>query len=217
MHRLTPHAPRRLPHPTEGGDDAPAVAASTQAGRAPASRRWRVFLPLLAWLPLLQPVAAADATVSREYRLKAAFLCNFTKFIEWPAARFADAASPVVIGVLAKNPFGAELEKIAQGRTVKGRDLVVKLLATADEAPTVHILFVPAGEEPRLAATDAWRKIAVVVVGESPRFAPLGGVITFQPEADKVRFAIDLAAAQSVGLKISAQLLKLAVEVHRKI
>lgn len=160
--------------------------------------------------------AAADVAVSKEYRLKAAFLYNFTKFIEWPAARFADETSPVVIGVLGNNPFGDELEKVVKGRTVKGRDIVVKLVTSADEAPTTHILFVPAGEEPRLAATDSWRKIAVVVVGESPRFAPLGGAITFKPEADKVRFTIDLAAAESVGLKISAQLLKLAVEVHRK-
>ncbi len=188
------------------------------SGRPSFFRRPRLtFLVWLGWLVLVQPAAAADAAVSKEYELKAAFLYNFTKFIEWPAARFANDASPVVIGVLGKNPFGDELESVVKGRTVKGRDIVVKLLASADEAPAVHILFVPAGEEPRLAATDAWRKIAVVVVGESPRFAPLGGAITFKPEADKVRFAIDLAAAESVGLKISAQLLKLAVEVHRKI
>jgi hypothetical protein len=159
--------------------------------------------------------ASEPVPVSKEYQIKAAFLYNFTKFVEWPPARFPDGSSPLVIGVLGRNPFGAELEKIVQGRTVNGRAILVKLITTADEVPAVHLLFVPAGEETRLPAA-AWQNVAVIAVGESDTFAALGGTITFTHVGDKVRFSVALESAERAGLKISSQLLKLAAEVHRK-
>lgn len=159
--------------------------------------------------------ARAEATaISREYQIKAAFLFNFTKFVEWPPKTFPDESSPIVIGVLGRNPFGGELDKIANGRTVNGRAVQVRLISTASEVFGVQVLFVPAGEESRLRAS-AWRNAPVVVVGESNSFAALGGLITFTREADKVRFSINLESADRAGLKISAQLLKLAADVHR--
>jgi hypothetical protein len=163
------------------------------------------------------PARGADAEVSKEYQVKAAFLYNFTKFVEWPAASFADETSPIVIGVLGQNPFGHELEKIVQGRTVNRRTISVIFIPTAAEMPArhVHLLFVPAGEETRLPAT-VWRDAAVVAVGESARFIALGGTIVFTREADKIHFVINLESAERAGLKISAQLLKLATAVHRQ-
>jgi len=161
------------------------------------------------------PARGANVEVPKEYQVKAAFLYNFTKFVEWPPASFADETSPIVIGVLGRNPFGDELEKIVKDRTVNHRTILVKLIHTADEVSTVQLLFVPVGEESRL-PTAAWQHAAVVVVGESPHFAAAGGIITFLREADKVRFAINLESAERAGLKISAQLLKLATEVQRK-
>lgn len=155
------------------------------------------------------------ADVSKEYQLKAAFLYNFAKFVEWPAERFANETSPIVIGVVGRNPFEAELANIVKGRTVNGRAIVVKSITTASEVRSLHLLFLPGGEETRLPAA-AWRDVAVVTVGESAEFAALGGTITFTQEGDKVRFEINLATAERDGLKISAQLLKLAASVRRK-
>jgi hypothetical protein len=177
------------------------------------ARAWLCRLSVLMWLAF---TGGLRAEISKEYQLKAAFLYSFTKFVEWPAARFEDKTSPIVIGVLGQSPFGDELEKIVKGRTVNGRALVVRPIATADEAATVHLLFVPAGEETRFAAAGAWKKNSVVSVGESAEFAALGGTITFTPEADKVRFAINLESAGQSRLKISAQLLKLAADVRKK-
>jgi len=157
----------------------------------------------------------AEAEVSKEYRIKAAFLYNFTKFVEWPAACFPNESSPIIIGVFGQNPFGDELEKIVQGRTVNHHPIVVNLIATAAAAATVHLLFVPAGEETRLPAT-AWRSAAIVAVGESESFAAGGGTITFTREGDKIRFEINIAAAERSGLRISAQLQKLANAVRRQ-
>ena len=114
-----------------------------------------------------------------------------------------------------KAAFLYNFTKFVKDRTVNGRAILVTLIHTADEVPSVHLLFVPAGEETRLAPI-AWQNAAVVVVGESERFTALGGTISFTREADKVRFAINLDSAERAGLKISAQLLKLATDVQHK-
>jgi len=159
---------------------------------------------------------AVHAEVAKEYQLKAAFLFNFTKFVEWPAARFADETSPVVIGVFGRNPFDEELANIVKGRTVNGRAIVVTLISTAEQVPHVHLLFVPASEEPRL-PVSVWKNLGIVAVGESDGFVDQGGTITFTQQGDKLRFAVNVATAERDGLKISAQLLKLAASIRRKL
>jgi hypothetical protein len=182
----------------------------------PSPRRclWLVLLGLLVFGARTSCDAAPE--VSKEYQVKAAFLYNFTKFVEWPASRFPDATSPIVIAVLGRNPFGAELEAIVRERKVNGRGLVVKVIDSADAAASAHLLFVDAGVEDRLVGKmDALQKAGVLLVGESPRFIAAGGIINFTLEADKVRFQINPQAGEQAGLKISAQLLKLAVIVRK--
>ena len=164
-----------------------------------------------------QLVAAAEGTVSREYQVKAAFLYNFTKFVEWPAQHFATEDRPVMIAVLGHNPFGEELEQITRGRRVNGREITIAFIDTPAAAAAADLVFVCAGEESRFEAMNtALRQAQVLTIGESPRFADAGGIITFLREADKVHFVINLESAERAGLKISAQLLKLATEVQRK-
>lgn len=190
-----------------------AVATARYAARA-----GRVALVLLGLLLFEPPaLAAGETTVSKEYQLKAAFLYNFTKFIEWPPQHFHDARQPITIGVLGRDPFGGELERVVEGRTVNGRAIVVKVLTSASEVLGVDLVFVGAEEEARFAESLVARDgVHVVTVGESPRSAALGAVITFTMEADKVRFEINQGGAEKAGLKISAQLLKLATVVRKR-
>ena len=155
----------------------------------------------------------AEGTVSKEQQLKAAFLYNFTKFIEWPPSRFADGNSPIVVGVLGRNSFSDELEKIVKDRTVNGRAITVRVVTEAAEVPAVHLLFIPAAEETRLPPA-AWQQ--ATVVGESEALAARGSTITFVQAGGKVRFEINIAAAERSGVKISAQLQKLATAVRRE-
>lgn len=155
--------------------------------------------------------------MAKEYRLKAAFLYNFTKFVEWPPDRFETASAPIVIGVFGSEPFAEELEKTVRGRVVNGRSIVVRNYDNLEAARGAHVVFLPAGEEEWLQKGDQMlHAAAVLTVGESERFAALGGMIAFSREADKVRFAINLAASEQARLKLSAQLLKLATSVRRK-
>jgi YfiR/HmsC-like len=201
----------------------PALQISREALRprrwpSPTGRARAGLLLVLTLLALSAPRAtAAEPAVSKEYQLKAAFLYNFTKFVEWPAARFADATSPIVVAVVGRNPFGEELENVVKGRAVNGRAITVKVVTSPEEASAAHphLLFVPAGEETRL-PVRALQLDAVVAVGESEAFAALGGMITFVQVGGKVRFEIDIAAAERGHVKISAQLLKLATVVRRR-
>jgi hypothetical protein len=178
------------------------------------------LVALLGLLVLTRPAFCEDKpSVSRAYQIKAAYLYNFTKFVEWPPQRFPDLSDPIVIGVLGwnGNPFGDELSNLVRGRKVSGRLVVVKNVKTPEEAGAVHVLFVSTGLEQRWAKeVQSARSAGVLTVGESEPFFAAGGIITFVLKEDKVLFEINLDASEKAGLKLSAQLLKLAVAVHRK-
>lgn len=162
-------------------------------------------------------LVSAQAEIAKEYQVKAAFLYNFTKFVQWPPERFADERSPLVIGLFGPSPFNGELQRVVEGRQAGGRGLVVREVATAEQIREAHVVFVPQGEEARFTKLIAGQPLpGVLTVGESEAFAAWGGVIAFTLEAGKIRFVINLDPAERAGLKLSVQLLRLATEVRRK-
>lgn len=178
-----------------------------------------MFAGVLAFLLVAFGAAnARDISVggAREYGVKAAFVYNFTKFIEWPPESFASRTSPFVIGVLGSEPLLPELEKAVRGRKIDGRTIVIQGLRDTSEVASPHVLFVggAAGLTSELAQRIATRPI--LTVGESPDFLEQGGVIGFVFEGDKLRFRIEMGAAGRAKLRISAQLQKLAQSVQRK-
>lgn len=142
--------------------------------------------------------------------MKAAFLYNFAKFVEWPAGTFATERAPIVIGVLGDDPLGAALEQAVQGKTVNGRALVVKRLKTLP-LPVCHILFITASERKRASQfIEGLLGQPVLTVGETEQFAQSGGLVNFFIEDNKVRFEINVDNAERSRIKISAKLLSLA-------
>lgn len=160
-----------------------------------------------------------DSSISKEYQLKAALIYSFTKYIDWPPSRFASPDSPLVIGVIGQNPFGDELEKIVEGRRVNGRGFIVKPIYSSKEIASVHVLFVPAGEEPRVVgdSMDLIQAPGVLTVGETEQFTVLGGIITFVTAGDKVHFEVNRESANRGGVSIGQQLLKLSSHGQKKI
>lgn len=159
---------------------------------------------------------SSDAATSREYQLKAAFVYNFTKFIEWPPQSFSDANAPIVIGVLGETPLATELEQLIRDRKVNGHAILLKKIHSAADAASTHLLFVSTTEDAQFAS---WRADietrAIVTVGESASFAQNGGTINFLLQDDKVRFEISTALVERTGLRISAQLQKLAASARK--
>ncbi|MDB6033473.1 MAG: hypothetical protein JWM16_3811 [Verrucomicrobiales bacterium] len=123
----------------------------------------------------------------------------------------------MVIGVFGRNPFGDELEIEIKDLQVNGHPVVCKPVARASDARLVHLLFVPANEESSLnELVKELQQAHVLTVGETPGFAAAGGMINFLREGDKVRFDINAFSADQAGLRISAQLQKLAKTVRKK-
>ncbi len=189
------------------------LPAAPPAG--PPLRRARAWLCAalltLASLALLPLPARAQFG---EYEVKAAFLANFTQFVKWPAAAFADAAAPFAIGILGDDPFGGALEKIAQTRTVAGRKIVIRRGRRAEELRNCQVVFVPASERANGAAIVAsLAGTHILIVGEHDGFVKQGGAIGFTSGGGKVGFEINHGAARSAGLEISSRVLKLAGRV----
>ena len=145
-----------------------------------------------------------------EYQLKAAFIFNFAKFVEWPRQAFADPKSPLFIGVLGENPFGGDLEQAVHGKTLNQRPIMVKTCRTMDEGKKCHILFVSSSEKARLG--EILKDLSgtnVLTVGETDNFIQSGGIISFFWEGNKIRFEISGEAAKKAGLKVDSKLLGL--------
>ena len=163
-------------------------------------------------LPVIPTVATAQSRVpsqAGEYDVKAAILYNLLKFVEWPADAFAAANTPVAICVLGADPFGALLDDSVRGHQVGGRGIVVRRLT--EVAPGCHVLFISLSETRRLSMIlDRLRTMSVLTVGEQEQFVDGGGIIELRTE-DRVRFAINVEAADRARLRLSARLLMLAL------
>jgi len=156
--------------------------------------------------------ALALAQGPSEYQVKAAFLLNFTKFIEWPATEFETSNSPMEICILGSDPFGETLDQMVKGETVHGRPVVVRRLKRPPGPKSCHVLFASSIDKEMHALTDV--SAGVLTVGEGPGFLRDGGIIGFVIENRRVRFDVNQAAAEKAGLKISSKLLAVARSVE---
>ena len=173
------------------------------------------MLTLLVLAAALVPVHAEDQ-VADEYPVKAAFLFNFAKFVEWPADVFKGHDDPFAICVLGQNPFGSVLEDIVRDKTVANRGFVVRGVANAQQATKCQIVFVTASERKRFhSLLDELKGHSILTVGEAEDFTANGGVINFKLKEARVRIEIDTGAAERAKLRISSKLLSLA-EITKK-
>ncbi len=159
---------------------------------------------------------AADDTLP-EYQLKALFLYNFAKFVEWPSGTFAETNSPIIVGVLGKDRFGPYLRKISESQPLNGHPFVIRTYSTPNQAKECHVLFISDSEVKRMdEILKALKGQSIVTVSDVPDvndFAKRGGMIQFLKIGDKLRFAINNGAARESRLRISSQLLNLASEI----
>lgn len=168
---------------------------------------------LLLLLPLR--IACADPRAEQEYALKAVFLYNFCRFIDWPDRAFASPDEPMVIGVVGDNPFGRLIEETVKGETVRGRRIRVEYYRRAADIGRCHVLFVNASEMNRadeIIAAVAGR--SVVTVGETDAFLDRGGMIALTAEQNRVRLRINPARLRAENLAASSKLLRVA-EIKR--
>ena len=146
-----------------------------------------------------------------EYELKAAFLFNFAKFVDWPPNAFAGPESPFLVCVLGADPFGIALDNALRGKIIAEHPASVARVKRVADISSCQILFVAASESHLLPEVLAkLRGQCVLVIGETNDFASSGGAIQFTLEDNRIRFFINPDAADRAGLKISSKLLALA-------
>jgi hypothetical protein len=160
---------------------------------------------------------AGDASDSSEYLVKAGFIYNFAKFVEWPSTAFAEPDSPIVIGVLGTDPFGDIINRVVEGKKIGTRGFIVrrfkwsKELKDSKDFKDCRILFVSSSEKMHFEeVVDAVKGLPILTVGEAPGFAERGGMIRLMLEDNRVRFEVNVDAAQHGNLNISSRLLTLA-------
>jgi hypothetical protein len=171
---------------------------------------WMLILLLASSLKL-----SAQTTASAEYQIKAVFLFNFARFVDWPAKAFPDADSPFVIGVLGDDPFGSYLDETVRGEKVNGHPLTVQRYRRVSEIRACQVLFISRSEADRLEQIVAsLRGRGILTVGDTDDFAARGGMIRLATEKNKVRMRVNLDAVKAANLAISSKLLRVA-EIQR--
>lgn len=151
--------------------------------------------------------------VPDEYRLKAAFVYRFPQFVDWPS-RALDGRNTIDLCVLAPSPFGSVLQELADGETLGGRALMVRQFDSAGPIDTCHLLFLPNASRVRRAVLQHVANLPILTVGDAPGFLDEGGIVQLRLVDKRVRFEINASAADRAGLRLSSQLLRLAVNIR---
>jgi len=172
-------------------------------------RYW--FLSLTLSLALLLLTAGPKPAVGEvsEYAVKAAYLYNFTQFVQWP--KTALAGDSLVIGIVGDDPFGASLDGAIQGKSAAGHPLEVKRFGSfSGKLGKCQVLFISFSEKGRLKEILQAAGKGVLTVSEIEHFPAKGGIVQFDQEGQKITIILNESAAQKAGLAVSSQLLQVA-------
>jgi len=156
---------------------------------------------------------AADAAPPLEYRLKAVFLLDFARFVDWPPGALGALDSPFNICILGPNPFGEELDRVVTGEAVQGRKVAVQKISRAPSPGACQIVFVGRPEDSSIDIGALGR--GILTVGEGEDFVRRGGMIAFVVDNRRVTFNINWRVSEAAGLKLSSRLLGVAKTVIR--
>jgi hypothetical protein len=159
-------------------------------------------------------VAAASAAQAPEEEVRAAFLYNFTKFVEWPPPS-GPGGERFRMCIFADEHFTHVVDAIVKGESVGARPLVVETPEEPEQARACHVLFLSRGEDEAERMLTAVKDLPVLTVGDSPHFLQQGGAIQFVLENRRVRFDISLPAVERAGLRVSSNLLRVARTIRQ--
>jgi YfiR/HmsC-like len=200
------------------GEHAGAQRWSMHAGRSTILPKRYIPLSLLFfWIcaAVLNNAQAQPENNGAEYQIKAAFLYKFCLYVEWPATAFAAADSPIVLGLAAPDDMIGAVENAIRGRVINGRQLQLRRIDTASDLAGLHLLFIARPEPAYLTQWEARAQgLPLLLVTESAAGLDGGIGINFAVQDNRVRFDVGLDAASRNGLRLSAQLLKVARTVR---
>ena len=169
----------------------------------------------MAWVLVWVYLATSHpAKAAEEYQVKAAFLLNFTKFVEWPEGAFEDEHSPLAICILGEDPFGSALNDMVKGEAVNGHEVVIRRIHRVPASKECQVLYVERSEREASKILGALGP-GILTVGEGEMFLRDGGMVAFVIEDRRVRFDINQRAAAKAMLTLSSRLMMVARSVQQ--
>jgi YfiR/HmsC-like len=180
-------------------------------------RVWQCPAAIIVMVALLHiPVLQAQLPKVSEFQVKATYLYNFGRFVQWPLNATAAKGDSFSICVIGQDPFGTALDGILSGETIDGMAVVAKRVAKPQDAVNCRVLYISLSEDSRLKELlPALDKAGVLTVSDIPQFSQRGGMIQFVVVGNKIRFEVNLTSAQDAGLTLSSDLLKVAAAVRK--
>ena len=167
---------------------------------------------LLLFTAMLGSINAQSTT---DIRVKAAFVYNFAKFIEWPGFTNSASNTPIKIAIVGEDPIKSELESVVRGKSIDAHPIEILKFQSLTEIQPCHLLFISNSERANLPQIlKLIRNTVVVTVSDMPDFLDQGGQIAFLSQENKIRFEVNIAETERVGVKLSSNLLKLALAVR---
>lgn len=166
----------------------------------------------LLWGAVLLLLSCTTLADDRAARVKAAFVYNFAKFVEWPANTFADDAAPIRLCALSSEQDGNRLDLI-NGRSAQGRDILLQTVDSLAQSVDCQILYLISPHEDYSGLLAPLLNKPVLTISEDEGFVDHQGMVSLYIDDNHVRFRVNLKAAQTTGLKVSARILQLAQEV----
>jgi hypothetical protein len=155
--------------------------------------------------------ASTQPRPTGEYQLKAAFIYNFIRFIDWPSGSFGGGESPFVIGVLSDDVISAHINELVRGEKLGSRPIVVRKFSNPAEISQCHILFIGGQDVSQMKSLiHGMNRRGILTVSDAPNFAKMGGIVRFYKEANKLRLQINVDEAKISELTISSKLLSLS-------
>jgi len=194
----------------------PPARGNNSLHRISAISKWGSFkfFPVLVWALFFVPCLQAQKSKPTDYQVKAVYLINFARFVEWPD-KLGLQQDSFTICVLGPDPFGRTLDTMLAGEKIAGRSAVAKRISTPQDSFDCRILFVSSVETGSInRMVEAASKQGVLTVSDMPHFTNRGGMIQFVTDDKRVRFEVNLTAAQRAGLTLSSELLKVATLVR---
>lgn len=145
-----------------------------------------------------------------EFQVKAAFLYNFTRFIDWPPSAFSSPNAPFVIGIIGDDPFGEYIGQLVKREHVNNHPIVVRRYNQVKEITGCHILFINTPKKKTKEILQIAQNRSILTVSDDDDLTRLGGIVSFYKEDNKVRFKINRTSSKNAQLQISSKLLNLA-------
>jgi hypothetical protein len=183
---------------------------------AHASRRYHVSKILVVLFFLSPSNLRAQQTKASEYEVKATYLYNFGRFVQWSRGVAAARGDSFPICIFGQDPFGSILDTLVSGESINGKAVVTKRVSNPKDALNCRVLYISVSEGSRLKEILATLdKSGVLTVSDIPQFSQRGGMIQFVIVGNRIRFEVNLTSAQDAGLILSSDLLKVAVAVRK--